>query len=122
MSFLEKSLNCRLFRRRDRRRCSSTACAWNWRACSRSCGGGIQYSYITRQRGPCGPACNPPSSRSCNNQCCPINYQWGSWGNWGSWSHTCGGGTATRHQSYLTTASCGGSGCGGSSIETKLVI
>jgi hypothetical protein len=51
-------------------------------------------------------------SRSCNNDCCPVNCELSDWTSWGECSAPCGDGTQTRSRDVLTYDQCGGTQCG----------
>ncbi|CAK8671664.1 unnamed protein product [Clavelina lepadiformis] len=97
--------------------CDSSPCQWKWGSCSQSSGGGYQTPVVTKKEGSCG-SCDLPALRNCNTNCCRRNCQWASWRSWSSCSATCGLGTKTRSRGYAVTASCGGSGCPGSSTSS----
>ena len=53
-------------------------------------------------------------------RCSRKNCVWESWSNWGGCNHPCGtAGTQSRNRGISRHPSCGGSGCGGPSSETR---
>merc|ERR1712243_344793 len=93
--------------------CNTQCCAvdgiwssWSsWSNCSTVCGGGTS----SRTRSCIGQTCggkpcpgNNNDSKSCNEECCPVDGVWASWSIWSDCSKDCGGGTTRR------TRSCNG--------------
>ncbi|XP_032223331.2 SCO-spondin isoform X3 [Nematostella vectensis] len=117
----------------ETRSCNSRDCPidgqwapWSsWRACSKSCSGGIQLR--TRQ-------CTNPSpqnggrpcfdkdkeERRCNTTPCPIHGGWSAWFPWGDCSRTCSGGIQKRMRVCTNPIPrYGGSSCFGDDSQTR---
>ncbi|XP_062579319.1 coadhesin-like [Saccostrea cucullata] len=96
-----------------------------YRACTETCGGGIQ----TRSRTCTNPtpqhlgkACAGMSShsRACNTHNCPIDGKWANWGNWGTCTVTCGGGSQSRSRTCTNPApQYNGKACPNSATSTQ---
>ena len=103
-------------------------CRWGqwteWGSCTKTCGGGSQKSTrkIERPRKNGGSACEGDVTRSqpCNENCCPVDCQWGQWTDWEGCPVTCGGGTWTSTRVIEQDALCGGSNCTGNSDKDHL--
>ncbi|XP_077968014.1 uncharacterized protein LOC120327058 isoform X2 [Styela clava] len=107
--------------------CCPVDCAWaqwgTWGTCSSSCGGGMQF----RGRGysissSCGGKSCPgviTESRTCNENCCPVNCHWENWSEWGVCSLSCGGGLQSRSRGENPVMSCGGDECTGAPTESR---
>ena len=106
----------------DERVCGTTPCPvhcevhqWGtWSGCNALCGGGFR----SRERGVhVQPAFNgdtcPPliDTALCNTGPCPVHCVTSSWSAWSSCSVTCGGGTARRERSVITSAQFSGTPC-----------
>lgn len=107
--------------------CNSHCCPLNgtwtdwtdWIDCSVTCGGGTQNRSRTCRGHQCGGFCEGMDleTRSCNDDCCPVNGTWSDWSDWSLCTATCGGGVQARHRN-CTGSECGGY-CDGVDLETR---
>lgn len=98
-----------------------------------TCGGGLSNPIKTADRGPCGPACNLPAPRACNEQCCkgkrtfclgsqnmidnriivPVDCVQDQWSMWSNCSASCGvDGVSIRKRIIEKEMECDGIPCG----------
>ncbi|KAL3852004.1 hypothetical protein ACJMK2_015693, partial [Sinanodonta woodiana] len=100
--------------------------AWtNYTACSKTCGGGIQFRsrQCSFQTGhPHGRDCigNTSSSQECHTNLCPVNGYWEEWTPWSSCVVSCGNGTEQRaRKCHFDSKAPKGDDCHGHAKETK---
>jgi len=98
-------------------------CAWSqysWGECDKQCGGGYQTGTRTIARqADGGSECvgEAQTTRSCNNDPCPVDCEWGDF-TWGPCSQTCGSGTKEGSRTVTTYQAYGGGGCTGPEKRT----
>ena len=90
-----------------------------WTNCSVVCGGGTQNRSRVCLGHSCGGYCEGLNheSKSCNEECCPVNGTWADWADWSACTVTCGRGTQVRHRNCIDSE-CGGS-CDGTDLDTR---
>lgn len=110
--------------------CSSQPCpqdcvyseTWaQWSTCSKSCAGGTQDRLleISLQADHGGTPCQvKKQQRSCSEDPCPVDCQWGQWDQWKSCSRSCGGGRMKRTRPKEQQRN-GGRVCHGDEVEFR---
>ncbi|XP_064450302.1 hemicentin-1 isoform X2 [Mirounga angustirostris] len=94
-----------------------------WRACSVTCGKGIQKrSRLCNNPSPAngGKPCQGSDSemRNCQRKLCPVDGSWSEWSPWEECTRSCGRGNRTRTRTCNNpSAQYGGRPCEGNAIE-----
>lgn len=85
----------------------------SWSACTKSCGGGVQYrARKVVKPSAFGGSCGAISdSRPCNQEPCPMDCVVGNFSAWSSCSQSCSGGTRTRIRTIARANEGNGTQC-----------
>jgi len=99
-----------------------------WSDCSRTCGGGQQFTQrqVTQQARGLGTPCQASlkKTESCSASPCPgdapVDCRWGAWEGFSDCTATCGGGQTHRHRSITVEARNSGRECvEGDTLEVR---